>query len=221
MTPDELLDTLAHDLRTPLNAILGWIGMLRGGQLDAATTRRGLEVVERNARIQAQMIEDVLEVSRLTTGKLHLDIRRLEVVPLLQGVVDAARAAAEAKSIRLRCSFAPDVHAVAGDSVRLPRALGDLLSTAIKLSPAGCAIEVGLQRRDRAAAILVTESKGPIVPGAAEGDPGDREGATSRTPAGLGLALVRRMIELHGGTLQEKSEGGGQAAVFTVLLPEA
>ena len=207
MTPEELLDTLAHDLRTPLNAILGWTAMLRGGKLDAETAIRALEVIERNARIQAQIIEDVLDISRLTTGRLRLERRPCELHALLTSTVDTTRAAAEAKSIRLDYATARDVPAVSLDATRFERAVADLLSTAVKLTPSGGTVGVVLERREGCVAIRIDD-------GVASGD-----GIAGRTD--LSLALVRRLVELHGGRLDARADGAGPGPLFTLLLPEA
>ena len=222
---DEFLATLSHELRTPLNAILGWAQMLRMTELDAATASRAYETIERNARAQAQLIADLLDVSRIITGKLRLELAPVHLPRVIEAVLDAVRPAAEAKRIELGVRYEPAAGTVSGDADRLQQVVWNLLSNAIKFTPAGGRVEVTLARAGDSAEIRVSDSGAGIRP---EFLPYvfDRfrqaDGATTRTHGGLGLGLsiARHLIELHGGTIAAESAGEGRGAVFRVTVPE-
>jgi signal transduction histidine kinase/ActR/RegA family two-component response regulator len=221
---DEFLATVSHELRTPLNAMLGWTNLLRTGNLDVEKTSHALETVERNARSQAQIIEDLLDVSRIITGKLNLDVQPLDIAKLVESAVDSISPAAEAKSIVIKTNFADETSTIAGDSARLQQILWNLLSNAVKFTPHGGSVEVGLQREKTNLAISVSDTGNGIAP---EFLPYvfDRfrqaDGTTTRHVGGLGLglAIVRHLVEQHGGTVQAQSEGSGKGATFIVKLP--
>jgi signal transduction histidine kinase/CheY-like chemotaxis protein len=223
-TKDEFLATVSHELRTPLTAVLGWARMLRSGRLGAEAITRGLEVIDRNARLQAQLIEDLLDVSRIITGKLRLDIRAIELVPVIEAALDAVRGAAEAKTIVLETVFDEEVGPVRGDPDRLQQVVWNLLANAIKFTPAAGRVTVGARAAGSEVEIAVTDT--------GQGIDGDflpfvfdrfRQSDSARGSGGLGLglAIVRHLTELHGGTVAVHSDGPGQGTTFTVRLPLA
>lgn len=221
---DEFLAVVSHELRTPLNAMLGWSRMLATGKLDSASARRGVESIERNARAQAQLIEDLLDISRITTGKLRLNTRPLELSSLINDTVDAMRPAVQAKEITLQVEINDDVGFVLGDSDRLQQVLWNLFSNAIKFTPAGGRVQVTLERIDSYAQLSVADTGQGIDP---EFLPHvferfrQADSSTTRKFGGLGLGLsiVRSVVEHHGGIVQVASPGEGQGSTFTVLLP--
>jgi signal transduction histidine kinase len=221
---DEFLATLSHELRTPLNAMLGWAQLLRTGNLDAPTASRALETIERNARAQAQLIGDLLDVSRIITGKLLLDMRPLELPLIVEAVLDTVRPAADGKGIGIALKVEPGLPSVVGDGDRVQQILWNLLSNAIKFTPAGGRVEVALRRRDGGVEVQVSDDGIGIRPDFLP-FVFDRfrqaESAITRTHGGLGLGLsiVRHLVELHGGTAEVASAGEGQGTVFTVCLP--
>ncbi|MEN3331003.1 MAG: hypothetical protein V7641_368 [Blastocatellia bacterium] len=221
---DEFLATVSHELRTPLNAILGWARMLRAGQLDEATTARAFETIERNAKAQAQLIADLLDVSRIASGKLRLDVRSVDLVSLIEAALDSVQPAADAKGIRLQAVLDPRAGPVSGDSDRLQQVVWNLLSNAIKFTPKEGRVQVRLERINSHIEITVSDTgKGinrdfmPYV--------FDRfrqaDGTLTRAYGGLGLglAIVRHLVELHGGMVHAYSAGEGRGAAFTVRLP--
>ena len=221
---DEFLATLSHELRTPLNAILGWAQVLRTGQVDEGTTARALEAVERNARAQAQLISDLLDVSRIITGKLRLELKPVELPRIIDAALDSVRPAADAKGIRIRLALDRAVGPLVGDPDRLQQVIWNLLSNAIKFTPQGGSVEVRLGQREGQAEIAVQDTGAGIRPDFVP-YVFDRfrqaESSTTRQHGGLGLGLsiVRHMVELHGGTVRVESPGEGHGATFTVRLP--
>ncbi|HYX24366.1 MAG TPA: ATP-binding protein, partial [Thermoanaerobaculia bacterium] len=221
---DEFLATLSHELRTPLNAILGWVQVLRTGKLDAAATARALETIERNSRAQAQLIADLLDVSRIITGKLRLDFRPVELARIIDSALDSVRPAADAKAIHLVLSLEPLASPVLGDSDRLQQVVWNLLSNAIKFTPRDGRVEVRLWEARPNAVIQVSDSGIGIRPDFLP-YVFDRfrqaESTLTRSHGGLGLGLsiVRHLVELHGGTVEVDSPGEGQGAVFRVSIP--
>jgi signal transduction histidine kinase/ActR/RegA family two-component response regulator len=221
---DEFLATVSHELRTPLNAMLGWTALLRTGNLDSDKTARALETVERNARSQAQIIEDLLDVSRIITGKLKLDVRQIDAAALVKSAIDSILPAAEAKNIAIKTNITLETDKIFGDSSRLQQVLWNLLSNAVKFTPPGGSVEVGLKRENSTVAISVSDTGNGIAP---EFLPFvfDRfrqaDGTTTRHfgGLGLGLAIVRHLVELHGGSIHAESEGTGKGATFTLRLP--
>jgi PAS domain S-box-containing protein len=221
---DEFLATLSHELRTPLTAMLGWARLLRSGELDTDTAARAVETIESNARLQAQLIEDLLDVSRIILGKLPLGVRPVELALVTEAALDAVRPAAAAKSIRLFRILDPATGLVSGDPDRLQQVVWNLLSNAVKFTPAKGQVEIRLERLGRFAQITVNDTGKGI---SAEFLPfvfdRFRQADSSSTRAhgglGLGLALVRHLVELHGGSVHAASAGEGKGATFSVQLP--
>ena len=222
---DEFLSTVSHELRTPLNSILGWTWLLVGGNLDEAGTRRAIETIERNARAQSQIVDDLLDVSSIVTGKLRLKVRTADLPALIEAAVDTVRPAAEAKGIDI------DVHlgrvgTLRGDPDRLQQVAWNLLANAVKFTPHGGRVEVLADEMDGQARLRVTDT-GIGIPKAFLRYVFDRfrqaDSSTTRLHGGLGLGLsiVRHLVELHGGTVAAESEGEGRGATFTVMLPLA
>jgi PAS domain S-box-containing protein len=221
---DEFLATLSHELRSPLNAMLGWTRLLNSRKFDEATTARAMETIERSARAQAQLIEDLLDVSRIIQGKLRLNARPIELVCVIEAAIDIVRPAAEAKEIQLHSELDPAAGLVAGDSDRLQQVVWNLLSNAIKFTPKRGRVDVRLSRVNSHIEITVKDTGQGIKP---EFVPyvfdrfrqADNSITRSYTGLGLGLAIVRHLVELHGGTARAESLGEGQGATFTVKLP--
>ena len=237
---DEFLAVLSHELRTPLNSIVGWAQLLRTREFDAATKARALETIERNARLQNQLVDDILDVSQIIRGKLRLQPRPVELVGVITAAIDAMRPAAAAKSILIRTELdsaldTSDVAAskVLGDPDRLQQVVWNLLSNAIKFTPVGGWVEVRLTTDHNPAANTVHTPYAQItVTDSGNGISADflpfvfdrfRQADSSATRAegglGLGLAIVRHLVELHGGTVRADSPGIGQGATFTITLP--
>jgi signal transduction histidine kinase/DNA-binding response OmpR family regulator len=223
-TKDEFLATLSHELRTPLTAVLGWAHLLRSGKLTDETAANALETIERNARAQSQLIDDLLDVSRIITGKLSLDTRAIELAPIVEAAINSVRPAAQAKNIQLHADLNHATGLVAGDASRLQQVVWNLFSNSIKFTPQNGRVNVSLKRSNSHAEITVSDTGQGISP---EFLPHvfDRfrqaDGTTTRTHGGLGLglAIVRHLVELHGGTVHADSAGAGQGATFTVNLP--
>jgi len=221
---DEFLAIVSHELRSPLNAILGWAQMLRSRQLDETMISRALETIERNARTQVKLIEDLLDISRIVRGKLHLNIRPVNLVSVIQTAIDSVQLAVTAKNIEIRTVLNESASLVSGDSDRLQQIIWNLLSNAIKFTPRQGQIEVRLERVSSKAVITVSDTGQGINPDFLP-YVFDRfrqaERATTRHHGGLGLglAIVRQLVEMHGGTVAANSPGEGQGATFTVQLP--
>lgn len=221
---EEFLATISHELRTPLNAILGWTRILNAGKLPPEEASRALQTVERNARAQAQLIDDLLDVSRIITGKLRMDVRPTNPAAFAEAAIEAVRPAAVAKEIRIRKVFDANASAVAGDAVRLQQVVWNLLSNAVKFTPPGGHVEVSLQRIDSHIQITVRDTGQGIAP---EFLPhvfdrfrqADQASTRQHGGMGLGLAIVRHLVELHGGSVAANSDGPGQGATFVVRLP--
>jgi PAS domain S-box-containing protein len=221
---DEFLATLSHELRSPLNAMLGWIRLLNTRKFDSVTTARAMETIERSARSQAQLVEDLLDVSRIIQGKLRLNVQPVELVSAIQAAFETVRPAAEAKEIRLETEIDPTVGPVAGDSDRLQQVVWNLLANAIKFTPKGGRVCVRLERIDSHVEVSVSDTGQGIdpdfVPYVFERfRQADSSSTRVYSGLGLGLAIVRHLVELHGGTVRADSKGEGQGAVFTVKLP--
>jgi signal transduction histidine kinase len=222
---DEFLSTLSHELRTPLNAIVGWSTLLRQGTLPPERASRALETVERNARIQARLIDDMLDLSRIEQGKLVLSVGPIEMVRVVEAAIEAVRPAAEAKSVRLQPVL--DSHAtIIGDGDRLQQIAWNLLSNAIKFTPKAGRVQVRLRRAHSYVELVVADNGQGIEPGFLpfvfdrfrQADPSFTRRAGG---LGLGLAIVRSLVELHGGTIVARSDGPGAGATFEVRLPMA
>jgi PAS domain S-box-containing protein len=221
---DEFLATVSHELRTPLNAILGWSQMLNTGRLDAPAMEKALTTIERNAKAQTQLIDDLLDVSRIITGKLRLNIRAVDLSSVVMAAVDAARPAAEAKEIRLQTLLDPQAGPITGDPDRLQQVIWNLLSNAVKFTPKGGRVQVRLERINSHIEIVVSDT-GIGIDEEFLPHVFDRfrqlDGSKTRRHGGLGLglAIVRQLVELHGGTVLAENNREGQGAVFTVKLP--
>ena len=221
---DEFLATLSHELRTPLNAILGWSQMLQNRDLDETAAKKALATIERNARSQNKLIEDILDVSRIITGKLRLDVRHVDLSTVIAAAADAARPAAEAKNIRLQTLLDPQAGPISGDPDRLQQVIWNLLSNAIKFTDKNGRVQARLERVNSHVEITVSDTGKGIEP---EFLPHvfDRfrqsDGSMTRRHGGLGLglAIVRQLVELHGGTVSVDSAGIGHGATFIVNLP--
>ena len=221
---DEFLATLSHELRTPLTAILGWARLLRGGEVKGEATPRALETIERNARAQAQLIDDLLDVSRIVTGKLRLDVAPVDPRTFIDPAVEAVRPAAEAKGVILRQVIEAGAVVVVGDPARLQQVVWNLLTNAVKFTPEGGRVEVRLGRVESHVEIVVSDTGAGIDP---EFLPhvferfrqADQQANRRHGGLGLGLSIVRHLVELHGGTVSAESAGAGAGATFTVSLP--
>ncbi|MGA9994119.1 MAG: PAS domain S-box protein [Pyrinomonadaceae bacterium] len=221
---DEFLTTLSHELRTPLTSILGWSQLLNTGQLDEQSRERALETIERNALAQRQLIDDLLDVSRIITGKLRLDAYPTKLAPIVEAAVDAVQPTADAKGIKIHAMVELQNGAILGDPDRLQQIIWNLLSNAIKFTPQGGRVEVELTRADSQAQITVKDTGQGI---AVEFLPyvferfrqADSSSTRTYSGLGLGLALVRHLVELHGGSVFAQSEGEGGGATFIVRLP--
>jgi PAS domain S-box-containing protein len=221
---DEFLATLSHELRTPLTAILGWSTMLRTGSFDETATRRAIETIERNARAQRQIVEDVLDVSRIITGKLRLDLKPVELRPLLQDAVETVRPAAEAKGVYLSTLLAPEIIVVSADADRLQQVMWNLLSNAVKFNKTGGRVDVELRRVGSQAVVRVSDTgqgiRPDFLPHVFDRFLQQDMGTTRQHGGlGLGLAIVRHLVELHGGEVTAESDGQGMGASFTLRLP--
>jgi CheY-like chemotaxis protein len=221
---DEFLATVSHELRTPLNAILGWSHMLVGGRLDEKNTAHGLEVIERNARAQNQLIADLLDISRIITGKFRFEQHAVELIPTIEAAVETIRPAVNAKGIDLRLQLDAAAGPISGDANRLQQIVWNLLSNAVKYTPRHGRIEVHLRRHDTSAVIIVQDTGEGLTPDFLpyifdRFRQADASTTRHHGGLGLGLAIVRHLVELHGGTVCAASEGTGQGTTFTVTLP--
>lgn len=221
---DEFLAVVSHELRTPLTAILGWARMLKSEKLDERTAARALDTIERNAESQSQLIEDILDFSRIISGKIRLDVGRVEMASITEAAIDVVRPAADAKGIRLEVILDPRAGAVSGDPERLQQVMWNLLSNAVKFTPKGGRVQVRLARVNSSVEISVSDTGQGI---SAEFLPyvferfRQAERTTTRRHSGLGLgmAITKHLVELHGGTIRAESPGEGQGATFILRLP--
>jgi PAS domain S-box-containing protein len=223
-TKDEFLATVSHELRTPLNAILGWTRMLRTGAVEPKALGRVLETIERNARVQTQLVEDILDVSRIIAGKLRVNVQKTDLHAVSRSALDAVRPAAEAKGVQLVADFVPGSADFCGDPDRLQQVIWNLLSNAIKFTPRDGKVVLRIDRV-RSDVLISVSDTGAGIPRAFLPHVFDRfwQADSSITRAqgglGLGLAIVRHLVEVHGGTVQAHSEGEGKGATFTVQMP--
>src|ERR1043166_8722666 len=221
---DEFLATLSHQLRTPLTPILGWSQLLTTANLDKQQTARAIETIARNARAQGRLIDELLDISRITTGKLCLDPRAVRLTPLIQAVVDDVRPGADARSINLEAVFNSDIGPILGDPDRLQQIVWNLLTNAIKFTPKGGDVQVRLERNDSHALITVSDTGQGIatelLPHVFERfHQADSSNTRSNGGLGLGLSIVRQLVELHRGTVTAESSGENAGATFIVMLP--
>jgi PAS domain S-box-containing protein len=221
---DEFLATVSHELRTPLNAILGWASLINRRRLDEETMRSAAEVIERNARGQAEIINDILDVSRIITGKLRIEPRPVELAPIVQAAIDTVSPAATAKAINITVALDRAAGVVLGDADRLQQIVWNLVSNAIKFTPRGGRIEVELRGAQSHVEIKVSDNGIGIAPQFLpyvfeRFRQADSSTTREHGGLGLGLAIVRHLVEMQGGTVAAESEGEGQGAIFTVRLP--
>ncbi|HEY0138436.1 MAG TPA: PAS domain S-box protein, partial [Nannocystis sp.] len=227
---DLFLSTLSHELRTPLTAILGWTRMLRSHTLSEEKRAKGLETIDRNARAQVALIEDILDLSRIVTGKLRLDLESVELTAVVEAAVETVRPAADARNIRLLLALDPDAGPVIGDPNRLQQIVWNLLTNAVKFTPRGGQVTVSLRREathhqmDGMVELVVADDGQGIAPMFLPHvfdrfRQGDASTTRSQGGLGLGLAIVKHLTELHGGTIEAASDGEGLGAAFTVRLP--
>jgi signal transduction histidine kinase/ActR/RegA family two-component response regulator len=220
---DRFIAVLSHELRTPLNAMLGWSRMIRSKKLNTTATEQAMEVIERNATLQARLIEDLLDVSRIVAGTLALDTRPIRVAPAVTSVLTTMRPDAEAKGVQLEAAVDEQAGAIRGDPARFQQIIGNLLSNAIKFTPLGGRVDVRLARRGSTVEISVVDTGAGIAPERLTEifDSFGRGHSTTRPHGGLGLglAIVRQLVELHGGSVKAESAGLGHGARFTVTLP--
>ncbi|HVQ28981.1 MAG TPA: response regulator [Vicinamibacteria bacterium] len=221
---DQFLATLSHELRAPLTPIVGWTAMLRSGRLDATGMARGLNVIDRNVKLQAQLIEDLLDVSRIVSGKLRVDLRPTEVKPVVEAGLDSARAIAAEKVIQLSFTAPAEPLHVLGDPERLRQVVSNLASNAVKFTPEGGRVDVRLEARDRSVCVSVADTgigiSEAFLPHVFERFR-QADGDTTRAHGGLGLglAIVHHIVQAHGGTARAESAGVGQGARFEITLP--
>jgi PAS domain S-box-containing protein len=221
---DEFLATLSHELRTPMTSILGWTALLTAATLDEKTRKEGIATIHRSAQAQAQLIDDVLDVSRMITGKLRLTIEPVDMESVLRSAITAFVPAAEAKELRLRMDFQPDLLQLGGDPARLQQVFWNLLSNAVKFTPAGGRIDVRLFLRDSNAVVEVQDTgvgiRSEFLPYAFDRF-AQQESGTMRHHGGMGigLSIAKQLVELHGGTISVASEGKGLGTTFTVAIP--
>jgi PAS domain S-box-containing protein len=223
---DEFLATVSHELRTPLTAILGWAKMLEGGSIESDMAKRAVATITRNAQAQAQIIEDILDVSRIITGKLSLDLRPIELESLLEAAVNVVRPTADAKGIQVEVKLGPEPIAVSGDADRLQQVFWNLLSNAVKFTPSGGRVSVELSQTSSEAVIQVSDTGQGIselfLPFVFDRfRQADSTSTRQHGGLGLGLAIARHLIEIHGGKVQATSAGEGKGATFIVKLPLA
>ncbi len=224
LAKDEFLAVISHELRTPLTAILGWARMLQTGKLDEVTAARAMDSIERNAESQNQLIGDLLDFSRIISGKMRLDVAQVELAPVIEAAIDVVSPAASAKEIRLQTILNPKAGLVSGDRERLQQVLWNLLSNAVKFTPKGGRVQVRLRRVNSSVEVAVSDTGEGI---SREFLPYvfDRfrqsDTSTTRRQAGLGLgmAISKHLVELHGGTIMAESPGEGEGATFILKLP--
>lgn len=221
---DRFLALLSHELRTPLTSILGWSRILTQGDLDEVTSRRGLETIVRNASAQRKLIDDLLDISRIITGKLRLDVHPVELGPLIEAVVDGVRPAAAARSIDLHLALEQRTSPISGDPERLQQIIWNLLSNAIKFTPRGGRVEVRLERINSNMEITVSDTGQGIAPKFLlhvfeRFRQADGSSTRSHGGLGLGLSIVSQLVGLHGGTVTAESPGEGGGAIFKVTFP--
>jgi signal transduction histidine kinase len=223
---DEFLATLSHELRTPLNAILGWSRLLVGGNLNAETSRRAIEIIDRNTRLQAQLIEDLLDISRIITGKLRLDLRLVPVRQIVEAALESVRPAADARGIAIETDLADAGDAILCDPARMQQIAWNLLSNAIKFTPEDGTVRIAVTREEATITIHVSDTGMGIdqefLPHVFDRFR-QQDSASTRAHGGLGLGLsiVGHLVQLHGGTVEASSGGTGQGATFSVCVPLA
>lgn len=223
---DDFVAMVSHELRTPLNAILGWTEMMLRKQHDPATVARGLDIVARNTRLQTQLISDLLDISRIVSGKLRLDLQSVDLASVIRAAVETVHHAADQKGVKIECQLDPSIGPMAGDPARLQQVVWNLLSNALKFTPKGGRVRIVLRRKGSQVEVIVQDNGAGIQPDFLP-YVFDRfqQADASRTRRfgglGLGLSIVRSLAELHGGTVKAASGGEGHGATFTIALPMA
>jgi signal transduction histidine kinase/CheY-like chemotaxis protein len=223
---DQFLSMVSYELRTPLNSILGYNRILRSNPHDTARIKQTCDIIERNARIQLRLVEDLLDTSRIVSGQLRLDMRPTDVVPVLADALDVMRMEAKANGVELLAYYSPKMEVVMGDAIRLQQVFWNLLSNAIKYTPKGGRVELWLEHSHKHVKIVVRDTGIGIKPESLPHIfdrfcPTDPANSRERHGLGIGLALVKRLVELHGGAIMAASGGLGRGATFTVILPLA
>lgn len=221
---DQFLSTLSHELRSPLNAVYGWATMLERGQLDQEQARRAVQIILRNVNAQVRLVDDLLDVSRVASGKLRLNVQPVDLRKVVEDAVDGIRPAADAKGIRMQSVLASPGGPVSGDPDRLQQVLWNLVSNAVKFTPKGGRVQIQLQRVNSHVELIVTDTGQGIEPHVLpyvfdRFRQGDASSTRAHGGLGLGLALVRSLVELHGGSVFAESPGGGHGSTFVVKLP--
>ena len=221
---DEFLSTLSHELRTPLTAIVGWIYLLRGGRLDDPARARALDALDRNAGAQAQVISDILDLSRIVGAKFRLEVRPIQLAPVVAAAIEPLMPAANARGIKVQAVLDPKAGLVSGDTDRLRQVVWNLVSNAIKFTPRGGRVTARLARVDRNVGLTVEDSgvgiHPQVLPHVFERfRQGDSSNTRNHGGLGLGLAVVRHLVELHGGQVTASSAGDGKGSTFTVTVP--
>jgi PAS domain S-box-containing protein len=221
---DEFLATVSHELRNPLNAIIGWVHLLHAGNLDPAMSKRALAAIERNVQLQVSLIDEILDLSRIANGKVHLTLRAIDLVPLIESVLDAMRPAAETKGLLFTWEWSGPPVCVNGDCERLQQMISNLVSNAVKFTPPSGRVSITLERGKHEATLVVSDTGKGI---SAELLPfvfdmfrqADSSITRDHHGLGLGLAIARKLVELHRGRISVQSEGTGKGAAFSVSLP--
>ncbi|HJQ36713.1 MAG TPA: CHASE domain-containing protein [Thermoanaerobaculia bacterium] len=222
---DEFLATLSHELRTPMTSIMGWAQMLRDTDIEPETTRSGIEAIGKSAKVQAQLIDDLLDVSRITAGKMNIERKAVELKPVIEAAMETVRGAADAKGVALHTELADEIR-VHGDPHRLQQVVWNLISNGVKFTPPGGKVYVVLREEGRDAVIEVRDTGQGIAPAFMPHlferfRQADSSATRAYTGLGLGLAIVRHLVELHGGTVSAESSGIGRGATFRVRLPRS
>ena len=221
---DEFFSNLSHEIRTPLNAILGWAQLLKPGKTSDAEMAEGLEIIQRNARVQAHLIDDLLDMSRIISGKLRLDVQRVEMPSIIQAAVEAVQLAADAKGVRLDAVVDPIAGPVTGDPNRIQQIVWNLVTNAIKFTPKGGKVQITLERVNSHVELSVSDTGDGIDPAFLphvfdKFSQADDSATKPHAGLGLGLAIVKNLVELHGGSVRAKSAGIGHGSTFIISLP--
>ncbi len=222
-TKDEFLAMISHELRTPLNSLLGWVSILRGNKGDEKLYERAIDAIERSARTQAKLVNDLLDITRIANGNLWLERQPVPIVSVIEACIDEAYPAANAKSISLNVDLDHSIGTVSGDQHRLKQVINNLLQNAVKFTPENGSVSVRMKRNGEEAEIRVSDTGRCIspefLPFVFDRYRQDTESADRRGGLGLGLAISRHIVEMHGGRISAESEGDGKGATFTIVLP--
>src|ERR1051325_5863790 len=221
---DEFLATVSHELRTPLTAILGWARLLEDGALDSSVAQQAIETIWRNAKAQAQIVDDILDVSRIITGNLYIDLHPIEVSPVVQNAINVVRPTADAKGIKIETQIDNTPAVVSGDANRLQQVIWNLLSNAVKFTNSGGCVLLKVSQANSAVEISVTDTgqgiRREFLPYVFDRfSQADSTTTRHHGGLGLGLAIARHLVEIHGGTIRASSRGEGEGATFTITLP--